>query len=181
MQLIGCPPGVTQVYLLRCGAGVYACHSGMMLPANSNWPLKIPACTTGVNNLAQLESAPEKFEIRPVAYARAPIHKRPVLPALFACAPAPRDWLRHRRRSQPRCGSLRRSPPPPPAISIPIPQTATKFSFNSPQRLPCPSSLSPCLLPKKDRHNRAAFCSLGLWPAHPAACSICSASMSKFE
>lgn len=66
------------------------------LPQRHDIPakLKLAAQNSGMNHrcngLGQLKTTPEKFEIRAIAYARAPVEKRPIFPALVRAHPGNR-------------------------------------------------------------------------------------------
>ncbi len=66
-----------QVYVCSCGAGVYACHSGMMLPAIFELSAEDSGMHHGRQHLAQFKSGREKLVVRAVAHALPQLTKGP--------------------------------------------------------------------------------------------------------
>src|ERR1700757_2004227 len=139
----------------------------MMSPAYWNWPLRMPACTTGEITLPN--SAPAKKNLKserlptPVPQLANGPYSQLLSSRISATAFAPfgsaiRDWA---AATTPAVRRNKKS----------LMLAVNLGSFRE----------AVLLLSKKGRHNRAALGYQLMDRAQPATCSICSASMSKFE
>src|SRR5271166_2652283 len=69
------PPGTLKV--CSPADGVYACQSGMILAPSSNWPLKIPAPTTGESGLPNWKPAEKNWKFDRLPTPKPPLTKGP--------------------------------------------------------------------------------------------------------